>query len=116
MFLLLQMWSGGWTGRSRLHDAERSRDPGRLRERVAAVSVIASPAALNQDEQECMDHILAVMHTLCEKWGLREGTNLRYEMCLHIHGPKGSQQHMLQRIAPDQWGSWYADLPSTEGA
>jgi hypothetical protein len=67
-------------------------------------------AALNQDEQECMDHILAVMHTLCEKWGLREGTNLRYEMCLHVHGLQGFvQQHMLQRIAPDQWGHWYTE-------
>jgi hypothetical protein len=37
MFMLLQMWSGGWEGDPDSTTPERARDPGRLRERVAAV-------------------------------------------------------------------------------
>lgn len=64
--------------------------------------------ALNAEEQECMDHLLAVMDTLSNRWELKMGTNLSYEMCLHIHGLQGFiTQHMLQRTEPDQWGHWY---------
>jgi hypothetical protein len=65
---------------------------------------LASQVILDQEEQAVMDAILAAMEGI-KAMGLiaNEG-----ELAHHVHGLQGFViQHMLQRLSPEKWGTWY---------
>jgi hypothetical protein len=60
---------------------------------------------LDAEEQEAMDHLLAFMGVL-NRWGLEVNSG---EMASAIHVLQGFvTQHMVRRLAPDHWSSWYS--------
>jgi hypothetical protein len=67
---------------------------------------VSSAAHLDAREQAVMDHILSAMRGI-EDLGLRCNET---ELTVHVHGLQSFViQHMLQRIAPGEWGSWFDD-------
>lgn len=59
---------------------------------------------LDETEAEAMAHMTAV-HGLILSWGLRANYD---ELATAIHMIQGFiMQHMLQRLAPDEFGHWY---------
>jgi hypothetical protein len=59
---------------------------------------------LDPEERETMDLLLAFMRQL-DDWGLRVNQG---EMTAAIHVLQSFVvQHMLERIAPQAWASWY---------
>lgn len=80
---------------------------GECRRVVDADELDARAPRLDADEQAIMDHILAAMRGIIDL-GLKPTPNLRNEMAGAVHVLQGFVvQHMLQRLAPDEWGSWY---------
>lgn len=75
-----------------------------------------SAPILDADEKEAMDKLLGVMNTITRDWGLlpeERASNLRVELAGAVHVIQGFiVQHMLQRLAPEQWGVWFEPSPS----
>lgn len=66
----------------------------------------SAAAALNEQEQAVMDHILAAMQGIYDL-GLKPDTNSS-ELASAVHVLQAFViQHMLQRVAPGHWGEWY---------
>jgi hypothetical protein len=68
---------------------------------------------LDAEERAVMHHIGAAMGGILDM-GLKtqaDGvSNLSLELCAAVHVLQGFVvQHMLQRLAPAEWGSWYDD-------
>lgn len=64
--------------------------------------------SFDESELEVLDHISAALQTITKEWDLHQGSNLAYELCLHVHGIQSFViQHMLQREAPGVGGHWY---------
>jgi hypothetical protein len=62
-------------------------------------------ATLDAEEREAMDHLLAFMEIVVQRWNLRTNHD---EMAAAIHVLQGfTTQHMLARVAPDHWGDWW---------
>jgi hypothetical protein len=62
---------------------------------------------LSADEAEAMEMLLAVVDHIREDWGLMMN---EAELTQAVHVIQGFIiQHMLQRLAPGQWGRWYAE-------
>ncbi len=60
---------------------------------------------LEGDEREAMDHLLAYMEIVVQRWDLQ--TN-HAELAGAIHVLQGFlTQHMLARQAPEHWGTWW---------
>lgn len=60
--------------------------------------------ALNKDEKEVMDHIIAAMEGI-QAWGLRANET---ELTIHVHGLQSFvSQHMLGRQSDGAWSNWF---------
>lgn len=67
---------------------------------------------LDDEEQEAMDHLLAFMNIVTNRWGLAVNTG---ELASGVHVCQGFiTQHMLHRLAPDNWSDWYKAPATTE--
>lgn len=59
---------------------------------------------LNDEERAAMDDLLSVMNTITQTWGM---TMNGAELGAAVHVIQGFViQHMLHRLAPDQWSGW----------
>lgn len=74
-------------------------------------SALADRVALDEEEQQAMDDLLACMGRITS-WGLDpDARNLPVELAAAVHVIQGFIiQRMLQRVAPGEWGRWYTDV------
>jgi hypothetical protein len=61
----------------------------------------------NREEQEIADHIIAAYKGILDL-GLKQNV-AELEQGVHVM-QMFVTQHMLQRMAPEQWGNWYEDI------
>jgi len=60
---------------------------------------------LDAEEREAMDHLLAFMGIVVNRWKLRANHG---ELAPAIHVLQGFvTQHMLARQSPEHWGDWW---------
>lgn len=67
---------------------------------------------LSDDERAVMDHIGAAMQGILDLGLTDTSTNLRVELAAAVHVLQTFVvQHMLQRVAPGDWGQWFKEAP-----
>jgi len=62
---------------------------------------------LDDDERMLMEQQIEIYRHLTEDWGLRANVT---ELAAAVHVIQGFiVQHMLGRLAPDDWAGWYQE-------
>jgi hypothetical protein len=75
--------------------------------RAKLLSAGAETIALDADEQEVMDHLNGVMALVLSRWRMKVN---RTEVIAAVHALQSVvAQHMLQRVDPERWSSWWED-------
>lgn len=76
-----------------------------LAEKTAAENIAKYGFGPDESEREALDAILFAFTRITKDWRIRTNTT---ELAAAVHVLQGFViQHMLSRLAPEQWGSWW---------